>query len=89
MQEPKTCIAGRCLPLSNLRLKNGKTVGESLLSHRIIEWVELKGSFKDHLVQIPCHGQGCLSLDQVTQSLVQPDLEQFSDTQPVPMSHHL
>jgi len=32
-------------------------------------WVgrDLKG----HLVQCPCHGQGCLPLDQVTQSPVQ------------------
>jgi len=31
--------------------------------------------FKDHLVQLLCHGQGHLSLDQIDQSTVPPDLE--------------
>jgi len=29
----------------------------------------------DHLVQLPCHGQGHLPLDQVPQSSIQPSLE--------------
>jgi len=43
----------------------------------IIEWFELEETFKDHLVQSPCHEQGHLSLDQVVQSPIQPELEQF------------
>jgi len=35
----------------------------------------LEGTFKDHLVQGPCHGQGHLPLDQVAQSPIQPGLE--------------
>ena len=37
----------------------------------------LEGTFKDYLVQTPCHGQGHLSVDQVVQSIVQLDLEHF------------
>ena len=36
-------------------------------------WVEK--DFKDHLVQLPCHVQGHLPLDQVAQSPVIPGLE--------------
>jgi len=64
-------------------------------SHRIIEWFGLEGTFKGHLVQPPCSGQGHLPLDQVAQSPVQPDLECFQgwgiyhlSGQPMPVSHH-
>lgn len=32
-------------------------------------------TFKDHLVQPPCHGQVLLPQDQAAQSPIQPDLE--------------
>jgi len=40
-------------------------------------WFKLEGTFKDHLIQFPCHGQGHLSLDQVAQSPIQLNLEHF------------
>ena len=43
--------------------------------HRFIEMFELEGTFKGHLVQLPCSDQGHLQLDQVAQSPIQPDLE--------------
>ena len=36
---------------------------------RIIESLELEGTFKDHLVQLPCNEQGHAQLDQVAQGL--------------------
>jgi len=39
---------------------------------RIIESLELEGTFKDHLVQLPCNKQGHTQLDQVAQGLIQP-----------------
>ena len=41
----------------------------------IIEQFGLEGTFKDHLVQPLCHGQGHLSLDQIVQNPIHPDLE--------------
>ena len=38
--------------------------------HRIIESLELEGTFKGHLGQIPCNEQGHLQLDQGAQSPV-------------------
>lgn len=35
----------------------------------------LGGMFKDQVVQVSCHGQGHIPLDQVTQSLIQSDFE--------------
>jgi len=60
---------------------------------RITEWLVSEGTFKDHLLQPPCHGQGHLSLDQVAQSSIQPNPEHFQRIhnffgQPVPVSHH-
>jgi len=43
--------------------------------HRITEWFGLEETFKDHLVQPPCHGQARLSWDVVVKSPIQPDLE--------------
>ena len=37
--------------------------------------LELEGTFKGHLVQLPCNEQGHPQLDQIAQSLVQPGLE--------------
>ena len=37
----------------------------------IIESLELEGTFKGHLVQLPCNEQGHAQLDQVAQSPVQ------------------
>ena len=30
---------------------------------RIIEWFVLEGTFKDHLAQLPCYGQGIPLVD--------------------------
>jgi len=40
-----------------------------------MESLELEGTFKDDLVQLPCNKQGHAQLDQVAQSLIQPHLE--------------
>jgi len=63
--------------------------------HRITESLELEGTFKGHLVQLPCNEQGHLRLDQVAESLVQPGLESLQGRgfyhisgQPVPVPHH-
>ena len=54
--------------------------GDSCLhSLRITERFRLEGTFKDNLVQPPCHRQEHLSLDQVAQNPAQPDLEHFND----------
>lgn len=42
---------------------------------RIIELCELEGTCKGQLDQLPCNEQGHLQLNQVAQSLVQPDFE--------------
>lgn len=42
---------------------------------RIIELFRLKRTFNDHLVYLPCHWLGCISLDQIAQSFVQPGFE--------------
>ena len=68
--------------------------GLALALDRPTEGFGLEGTFKGHLVQPPCHGQGHLALDQVAQSPVQPGLEHFQgwgihnfSGQPVPVSH--
>jgi len=43
----------------------------------VTEWLGLEGTFKDHLVQFPCHSQGHLALDHVAQSPIQPSIKQF------------
>jgi len=61
----------------------------------IVESFELEGTFKGHLVQLPCREQGHLQLDQVAQSPVQPGLEclqgwgtQHLSWQPPAVLHH-
>jgi len=44
---------------------------------RIIESLELEGTFKGSLVQLPCNEQGHAHLDQVAQGLIQPCLDSF------------
>jgi len=63
--------------------------------HRITERLGLEETIEAHLVQLLCHGQGHVSLDQVAQSPMHPNLEhlQGGDThsfsgQPVTVSHH-
>ena len=63
--------------------------------HRLTSWFGLEGTFKDHLIQSPCHGQGNLPLTQVAQSPIQHGFEQFQwwgthifSEQPIPVSHH-
>lgn len=43
------------------------------------EWLGLGETFKGHLVLPPSHEQGLLQLQQVAQSLVQPDLDASRD----------
>ena len=43
------------------------------VNHRTIELFELEGTFKRHLVQLPCNEHG--HLDQSAESLVQPNLK--------------
>jgi len=44
-------------------------------NHRILEQLELEGTFEGHLVEPLCNEQEQLQLDQVTQSPAQPDVE--------------
>jgi len=60
-----------------------------------MESFEWEGTFKGHLVQLPCNEQGYLQIDQIAQSLIQPDLECLEglgshqlSSQHVPMPHH-
>jgi len=64
-------------------------------NHRIIECFGLEGTFRGHLAQSLCNEQGHLSLHQVAQSSVQPDLDCFQgwgiyhlSGQPIPVFHH-
>ena len=64
-------------------------------NHKIIERFGLEGTYKGHLVHLPCSEQGHLSPEQVAQSPVQPDPEHFQgggshsfSRQPVPGPHH-
>ena len=61
---------------------------------RIIESLELEGTFKGSLVQLPCNEQGHAHLDQVAQSPIQPCPESLQGRgfnhfcrQPVPVPH--
>ena len=63
--------------------------------HRIIEWFELEGTLKGHLVQLPCNEQEHLKLHQGAQNPIQPDPEFLQGWgthhlrgQPVPAPHH-
>ena len=62
---------------------------------RLIESLELEGTFKGHLVQLLCNDQGYSQLDQVAQVLIQPRLESLQgwdihhiSGQPVPVLYH-
>ena len=65
---------------------------KNVILHRTIESLELEGTFKGHLVQLPCKEQGAPQLDQIAQSLIQPLLESLQGRgisgQSVPMPHH-
>ena len=50
-----------------------------LWNHRIITFLELEETFKDHLVQLPCNEQGHPQLGQVAQTLVSLTLEVSRD----------
>ena len=62
--------------------------------HRIIESLELEGTFKGHLVQHPYSEQGHAQLDQVAKGLIHLHLESLQgwginhiSGQPVPVPH--
>ena len=62
---------------------------------RILESLELEGTFKGHLVQLPCNELQHPQLDHVAQGLTQPCLESLhrwgihhQSGQPVPVPHH-
>ena len=64
---------------------------QCVIEIRVVERFGLEGTFKDHLVQPPCHAQGHLSVDQIAQRPVQPCFEHFQwwgIHKPVPVSHH-
>lgn len=65
-------------------------------SHWIISLFGLEETFKGHLVQPTCLGQWHLPLDQVYQSLIQPELKCFQEWgihpfsgPPLPVFYHL
>lgn len=64
-------------------------------NHIIIESFEFQGTRKGHLLQLPSNEQRNVQLSQVTQSLVQPDLEclqewgiHYISRQSVPLPHY-
>ena len=66
-----------------------------MLIYRLIESLELEGTFKDHVVQLTCNEQEHAQLDQVAHGLIQPCLASFQGQdincfsgQPVPVPHH-
>ena len=63
--------------LSSVQIGDNEHYGNEKRSgrHRIIESLELEGTFKDHLVQLPCNEQGHPQLDLGVQGLIQPHLE--------------
>jgi len=58
----------------------GGLIGSERARNRIIESLELDGTFKGHLVQLPCNEMGRAQLHRVAQSLVQPGLQSLSGT---------
>jgi len=51
------------------------TAGHWHGSHRIKGSLELEGTLKGHLVQLPCNEQGHAQLNRAAQGLIQPGLE--------------
>ena len=58
------------------------------------ESLALEGTFKGHLVQLPCNEQGQPQSDHITQGLIQPHFESLQwrginhlSRQPVPVPH--
>ena len=47
------------------------------MNHRVIEFLELKGTFRGHQVQLPWSKQGHAQLDQIARGLIHPHLESF------------
>lgn len=45
---------------------------QTIIFHRIMEWLGLDGTLKTIYFQLPCHGQGHHSLDQIALSPIQP-----------------
>lgn len=56
-------------------MKEAFTKCQAIMNHKLIEWFGLRWIFKDHLVQLHCHGKGHLLLNQFAQNTLQPALE--------------
>ena len=75
--------------------KTALTHQQHLAQTRVIEPLELEGTFKSHLAQLSYNEWGHPQLDQIAQSLVQPPPENLQRWgihyicgQPVPVPHH-
>lgn len=103
-QAKGTGFEGKSLQIRIVSGRHGKGHLSLLLIYHSTPWsisiitesFQLEGTFKGHLVQLPCTEQGHLQLDQVAQSPVYADLECLQgqsshhlSRQPVPVLHNI